>query len=355
MNRCVNIDWFEVYCHEPPNWDGFGIIDETYLRNLGFVVSARDYGTPTYHEVLFVALPQSPEDIAFEIRRKPRESSSGGSFLHKASAHIRMTNKFCYSDTPIVGMANFLLCCGYIFQSIKRIDICLDFNFFDSGENPLHVLNAFIVGKLSKINQSNVAVHGVDRWDGRFWNSIRWGSPSSNIATRFYNKSLELKQTKMKTWIQDAWKGSGLRLDVPVWRVEFQIKAGQKGFKHTKTQEFRKMKLSSFNNRGKLLFLFHSLCSHYFHFKYVEYNEDGTQKRKDRCRDKKLFVISFNEECYKPSDIKKGSDPTRMDRILMKKCYKMADSDRYSDNVRQSALTLAQDIEWRLYGYITPS
>lgn len=353
MNRCVNIDWLEVYAHEPPSWDGSGVIDERYLENLGYIVSSRGYGTPTYEEVLFVSFPQCPEHVAFEIRRKPREASDGGSFLPKCSCHIRSTNKFCYSDTPIVGLANFMLNCNYIFQSIKRIDICLDFNRFDSGEDPQNVLRDFITEKLSKINQSKVSAYGEDLWDGRYWNSIRWGSPTSNIATRFYNKSLELKQTKMKTWIQDAWKDSGLDITKPVWRVEFQIKAGQKGFQNIQGQDFHKMKLSMFNNRGKLLFLFHALASKYFHFKYREQNKDGSWKRKDRCRDKKLFEISMLEECYKPRDINTVPDPTRMDKILMKKLYRMQDKDFYKDDIKEAALKLAQDIEWRLYGYIS--
>lgn len=353
MNRCVNIDWLEVYCLEPQTMLGEPIITAEYLRGLGFLVKARDYGTPTYEEMLFVTHPEYPEEPFMEVRRKPRPSSSDTYFMHKASAHLRMTNRFCYHPTPVAKMAEFIVCCGYFFQSIKRIDICLDFNYFDSGENPADVLRAFITEKLSKINQTKVSAYGEDLWDGRSWNSIRWGSPSSNIATRFYCKSLELQQVKMKTYIQDCWKLSGINIEKPVWRVEFQVKAGSKGFKNKETQDFYKMKLSTFDTKGKLMFIFHSLCSKYFHFKYREQAKDGSWKRKDRCRDKKLFEISWNEELFTPALIKNGRDPTRMERILMKKCFQMQDETWLDESVKDAALVLAQFYESKFYGYIS--
>lgn len=352
MNRCINIDWLEVYCHEPHNELGDGIIDQHYYENLGCKVCPRGYGTPLYLEMFTVALSDCPDIPFVEVRRNPRKDANNNTLVHRASCHIRLRNIFCYVDYPIVGFCNFLLEIGYIFKSIKRIDLCLDFNFFDNGENPLHVINAYLCGKLSKINQSKISAHGTDQWDGRFWNSLKWGSPSSNITTKLYNKTLEMKQVSSKSYIQEAWKSAGLRTDIDVWRLEFSIKAGQKGFKNTQTQEFHKMKISQFSTRAKQLFIFHSLCAKYFHFKYCETTEDGKLKRKDRCRDKKLFNISLQEEIYKPAHIKGIPDPTRMDKIVMKKCYAMAEKEYLEEGVREAAKIVADNIAQRFYGYI---
>lgn len=352
MNRCVNLDWLEVYCWEPSLPNGFGKNDASRLAEKGWYVTSRGYGTPLYEEVLFVSTHDAKELTIFEIRRKPRTDGNGNCLVPLPSCHIRLTNMFLYTEFPIVGLCNFLLQMAYEFKQIKRVDIALDFNYFDTGENPLHVLNAYIQGKLSKINQTNVGAHGADRWDGRFWNSVKWGSPSSNINVKLYNKTLEMKQTKPKYYIQDAWKSAGLKTDIPVWRVEFSIKAGSKGFINTKTQEFHKMQLSQISTRSKLLFIFHSLCSKYFHFKYFELNEDGKPKRKDRCRDKVLFNISLNEQIYQPADFKGLPDISRIDKIVMNRCYRISQSELYSDDYKQAAKIVADHIAQRLYPYV---
>lgn len=276
MNRCVNLDWLEVYCLEPQFADGRCMIDADYLSKIGWVVTYRDFGTPLYNEVLFLSPSDRPDFVVYEVRRNVRLTDSGNCFIDIASCHIRVTNQMLYTAYPIVGLCKFLTETGYYFKSIKRIDIALDFNFFDDGEDPAHIIDSYMSGKISKLNQSNISAHGLDSWNGRRWNSLKWGSPSSNLSTKLYNKSMEMMQTKMKSYIQDSWIDAGLRLDVPVWRVEFSIKSGIKGFKNKQSQDFTEMKLSQFDSRSKLLFIFHTLTLRYFNFRVREYNEDGT-------------------------------------------------------------------------------
>lgn len=352
MNRCVNLDWLEVYCHEPQFPDGRCMIDAEYLRKLGWIVNKRDYGTPLYNEVLFLSPSDRPDFIVYEVRRSVRLDELGSSFIHTASCHIRMTNQCLYTAFPIVGLCKFLTETGYFFKSIKRIDIALDFNFFDDGENPSMIIDSYMSGKISKINQSNVSAHGLDSWDGRRWNSLKWGSPSSNVTTKLYNKSLEMRQTHMKSYIQDAWLDAGLRLDVPVWRVEFSIKSGLKGFRNKQSQEFCEMKISSFDSRSKILFLFHTLAQKYFNFRVREFNADGTDKRKDRCRKKNLFNISVLESIYEPSTFKANKDPNRIDRILLNRCLQWQNRSDIDDFTKDSALVIIQFLENRLQGYI---
>lgn len=352
MNRCVNLDWLEVYCLEPQYADGRCMIDADYLRKIGWVVTHRDFGTPLYNEVLFLAPSDRPDFIVYEVRRDVRLTDSGNCFINIASCHIRVTNQMLYTAYPIVGLCKFLTETGYYFKSIKRIDIALDFNFFDDGENPAHIIDAYMSGKISKLNQSNISAHGLDSWSGRRWNSLKWGSPSSNVSTKLYNKSMEMMQTKMKSYIQDSWIDAGLRLDVPIWRVEFSIKSGIKGFKNKQSQDFTEMKLSQFDSRSKLLFIFHTLALRYFNFRVREYNEDGTDKRKDRCRKKNLFSISLLESIYEPTTFKANKDPTRIDKILLKRCLQWQDRSDIDEATKDSAMVVVEFLEKRLQGYI---
>ena len=65
MNRCVNIDWLEVYCLEsieaPRN--------AQFFRARGFKVKEREYGTPQYREMFTIY--DSEDFPQFEVRRNP--------------------------------------------------------------------------------------------------------------------------------------------------------------------------------------------------------------------------------------------------------------------------------------------
>lgn len=352
MNRCVNLDWVEVYCHEPADIYGHGIVTAERLRSRGWIVTEREYGTPLYHEMFYVAFSDAPNTPFLEVRRKPRTSSDGGAFVHLCSCHLRLTNLFCYSPAPFVILRHFILQEGYEFRSIKRIDICMDFNFFDDGEDPFYVLRSYMEGEIAKINQSKVSAYGEDSWRKRSWNSVKWGSPTSNISTKLYDKSMELKQKKMKTYIQDAWRDAGLNLQKRVWRVEFSIKAGQQGFKNKKSQEFSKMSLSMFDSREKLLAVFHSLAAKYFHFKKLVNLQDGTPQRKDRCPDKKLFDISLLESAYEPTSWTAHRDLTRIYKIVRNKCFELAEMPEVDEEVKDSAMVLVRYINSRFAGYM---
>ena len=314
MNRCVNIDWLQVFCKEPDSV----ALDANYFKSKGYQVKERDYGTPQYRQMFTVYEDGFP---FVEVRRDPYSLKVFGGIFDKRDCHLRLSNRACYSVSPIDDLRKFIITHGYSYQSISRIDICLDFNVFDFGDKPEKILKDYMEGKYSKINQCNIAAHGKDRFAGRLWNSLSWGSKNSPVSTKMYNKSLELKETNDKFYICDAWVQAGLRIDVDVWRVEFSIKSDVKGFIKTETGELIENKLTNYDDRLKCLFRFHSLAAKYFHFKFVEYQENGKLRRKDRCRDKVLFIVSKEESAYKPLKLTMQHEPTRTDKMLVNRLH----------------------------------
>lgn len=334
IKRCVNIDWLEVYALE-------GTIgyphDADWFRRAGYSVQEREYGTPLYKEMFTIygtdGLP------LIEIRRNPKSVNRFGQkgILDPYGCHIRLCNRTCYMEDAAGIMQQFLERNYYEYSRISRIDICLDFERFDSGDLPQIFLDRYVKRKYSKINQADISLHGLDNWDGRYWNSCRWGSKNSMINTKLYDKTLELKQQKDKPYIRQAWFTAGLiddwfeckrydkngKLYTPsIWRLEFSIKSSEKNWfviedlsgKRKRLRSIRHT-LDNYHTRSQLLDVFFSLTEHYFHFKYVEYiNEskrvvsnslsavvinrehslassydDKKLQRKDRCRDKVLF------------------------------------------------------------------
>lgn len=307
--RCINIDWLEVHVYESPR--NFPCNAE-FFRSKGYRVIEREYGTRQYNQ-MFTLLDNTDHPF-LEIRRDPVaskwESSSVGMF-DPSSCHIRVVNRYCYHPQIVQLLTEFLHQYDYAVSSIYRLDLCLDFEKFDSGDDPKKFLDRFIEGKYSKINQGNVSSHGKDRWSGRDWNSISWGAPSSMVSTKLYNKTLELAEAKDKPYIRYAWFCAGLIDDwvnctrlgsdgkpyhPNIWRLEFSIRSKAKRWYKIEDCNGNKVRtvqkehtLATYATPLDCLHAFAMLAHHYFHFKVYE---EGV--RKDRCKDKVLFNWGLN-------------------------------------------------------------
>lgn len=309
--RCVNLDWLEVHCLEPygdPH-------DAEYFRRVGLTVMERDYGTRVYKEMFTVNDTQGNPFV--EVRRAPYSTGYAG--IHdERECHLRLVNAACYLDNAADLMQQFIDTYHYDFNRITRVDICLDFERFDEGDDPAVFLSRYLRQVYSKINQGNITAHGADRWNGQVWNSVSWGSPTSAIGTKFYNKTMELYDpatgTYRKPHIRYAWLKCGLIDDFhkvlkrkddgyytpQIWRVEFSIRSSVKKWfaielnGEAKHYQSIRNTLDMYDCREKLLTLFASLQQHYFHFKHYD-----KEQRKDRCPDKVLFRWSGMQLAYK--------------------------------------------------------
>lgn len=309
--RCVNLDWLEVHCLEPygdPH-------DAEYFRRAGLTVMERDYGTRVYKEMFTVN--DALGNPFVEVRRAPYSTGYAG--IHdERECHLRLVNAACYLDNAADLMQQFIDTYHYEFNRITRVDICLDFERFDEGDDPAVFLSRYLRQVYSKINQGNITAHGADRWNGQVWNSVSWGSPTSAIGTKFYNKTMELYDpatgTYRKPHIRYAWLKCGLIDDFhkvlkrkddgyytpQIWRVEFSIRSSVKKWfaielnGEAKHYQSIRNTLDMYDCREKLLTLFASLQQHYFHFKHYD-----KEQRKDRCPDKVLFKWNGMQVTYK--------------------------------------------------------
>lgn len=303
MTRCINLDWLEVFCFEigEPH-------DADYFRRAGFVVDVREYGTRIYNQ-MFTLMGNDGHPL-LEVRRSPKSL-----LMPQQATHLRLVNRSCYFDNAADVMAVFIDRYDYTFQRISRVDICLDFVRFDDNTIPRVFMQRYMRGKFSKINQANIRAHGSDNWTGRVWNSVSWGSQSSMIGTKFYNKTLELYDPKTdsygKPYIRHAWFNAGLIDNIDrctlnneeqeIWRVEFSIKSSVKRWSvielDGKSKHYQSLHntLDCYDCKPKLLTMFAALQQHYFHFKrYI------MGQRKDRCPDRRLFNFNIAQTLVKP-------------------------------------------------------
>lgn len=308
MNRCVNIDWLEVHVLEDVN---LYPLDAYYFTRAGYYVKQREYGTRVYDQMFTIC--DEHDEPFLEIRRAPKSATDEHGVLDPHSAHIRLANRYCYHRNCVQLLRDFLARHNYTFRRIFRLDICLDFERFDRGDDPARFLKRYIRHKFTKINQCNRVVHGTDRWDGCDDNYISWGAKTSMVSTKFYNKTKELEEAKKKPYIIQSWVASGLltnpltmikvkkdgtQYKPTIWRVEFSIKSGNSGWAVLEDCNGNKNRtitvkhtLDAYDSDKKLLLAFASLAHHYFHFKYYQ---NGV--RKDRCQDKVLFDFNLNQD-----------------------------------------------------------
>lgn len=216
--RCINIDWLEVYGHEPADIT----LNAEYFQRSGFEVKVRAYGTPQYREMFTIYRGLCP---FIEVRRSPYSLREQGGIFDINSCHLRLTNFACYLPSPIDELRSFMFQFGYTLDNISRVDICLDMLSFDDGSDPGRFLADYAQGKffknhLSKIAPRGVEVigsdfmgHGIDSPYMRIYNSWKWGAPSSAISVKLYNKSQELFEVQDKPYIRQQWLAAGLITD----------------------------------------------------------------------------------------------------------------------------------------------
>lgn len=371
ITRCVNIDWLEVCVLEPLNEPR----DPEYFQARGVVVHQREYGTKVWGE-MFTLLDD--DHLGFiEVRRAPKSD-----IIASNIAHLRLTNRACYFPNAADLMQEFIDQHHYEFHHIVRVDVCLDLERFDYGDKPRDFLRRYITEKYSKINQGTVSSHGDDRWEGRVWNSVSWGSPTSDVGTKFYCKTLELYDptTKRygKPYIRQSWEANGLiddattvtktdesgRLYTPeIWRIEFSIRSSVRRWflirldgDDKKKQSIRNT-LDMYNSSDKLTIMFAALQRHYFRFKYLQkrykfYEEghtDGYPVRKDRCPDKLLFNWKETSVTYKVEKmyVTTSEKPdTELSRLLSK--LRQFRDTTIDIAIRQACDTIIDYITYRL-------
>lgn len=374
--KCVNLDWLEVFCIEPTE------MPAQYFQNLGWKVNVREYGTPLHRE-MFTLLSENGKPF-LEIRRNPYSLKENGGIFERGACHIRLSNRTLYQYNPIQQLQDFLNKYGYQLKGITRIDIACDQLAFDNGMDPQKLISNYMAGSILKNRNSRINVHGTEKADGRNWNSIKWGSKSSPLSTKIYDKTLELKESSDKLYIKDSWVKAGLCdlqkvvydykdkktgieekrckmvvvkagtkteeertieevEEVKIWRVEFSIKSEARHWITIDNQHQLSISLTKFQSRERCLLMFLILSKWCMNFVKAEYNEQDQLIRKDRCTPIELYTEKNLEQTFKPHRITENEDPTRTQKILYNRLVRMSWDKNYKmpDSVRNMCLQLA--------------
>lgn len=302
--RVFGIDWLEYFVNESPSWD----YSPDGFRRRGYWVEERPYGTKTMAE-MFKLLDQSGHPF-IEIRRAPRGVNDPykKTVYHMGDSYIRLDNLYCYDANPIGLMDEFLRREHYTFKKIYRIDLFLDITKFDENDPCKNVVKRIINHTYAKVNQTRRRSSGNDSWMECDDNWLSWGAPGSMVSTKFYNKTKEIQETKMKkTYIVEMWRQAGYidnvltislaNNPVDVWRLEFAIKGNAKGWVVV-TKDEAEDGIEARIPHGPVVYsqpqgvlnAIANLIPYYFKFRIFDPN-----KRKSDCPEKILFKFSAKE------------------------------------------------------------
>lgn len=345
---CINIDWFEVFCYEPAD---FGTPED--FEKLGFRVAMRDYGTRIYRQMFTVIADGFPW---IEVRREPKSVASEGGILHDGACSIRLVNRTCYEPNAVATLYEFLASIGYHYQkkavcAISRVDICLDFTHFHDELKPEVFLREYLGGKYAKINQTRLQAWGQDFFSDKYYHALKWGSPSSMVSTKVYDKTKEMAEEKTKPWIIDSWVHSGLLSsyadETNVWRLEFSINSDCKFWivdENKADQFYQNNDIEVWCDTKNYFRIINGLVSHYF--KFVEVLPD---KSKYKCPVKTLFTFDDCER-YLPKPLRNLMESGRGERAAINKIRKLRDSGVCSERAND-VLADAESIFETIYAY----
>lgn len=219
MERCINVDWFQIYCLQPYGSELPRIISEKYS------ISSRDMGTRHFKMLIDVWRDEKYLEIQY-LPFSVKSENGNGVWLPDACI-IKLCNKYCYGLNEINDLLDYLLSINVRLKSISRLDICMDFQRFDNGLLPQTLIKKFVSSEYYKLGTSKFTTIGNQNEKVEY-DYIRFGSGKSSYSVYLYNKTKELREVKDKPYIRESWEKVGFNSNDDVWRLEFSIRSDAK-------------------------------------------------------------------------------------------------------------------------------
>lgn len=150
------------------------------------------------------------------------------SLLSKNLMTVQFSNEVLYFEREKECITLLSQVCEHMFNSFSRLDVCLDFQVNDTQSAIIRKLfngSMYVQGKAEgSIFWHESEYKGIK---SRAPHCLSWGSPTSKIRCKLYNKSREqnlLSEGKEpeKPYIVDVWKSAGFDV-LRMWRLEFSL------------------------------------------------------------------------------------------------------------------------------------
>lgn len=302
-----NIDWLQLFCHiNAPMPKGIlGI----------YKFEQQKYSTKQFRTV----------NIAYIRDREFATilTTPVSDVLNPKSCMIKFNNSVLYESNLHLRASEFIKLLNCLFVSISRLDICCDFQHFNNTLNPSDFIKGFLSNKFAKKANCQFKLNGYHGKQNTY-HAITFGSQSSPVTYKLYNKYKELNEHVMKPYIVDCAKLAGINTDIDFWRLEFTLNSTNKKLCTTDGVVIYDSSDMAYccQNIAKAIFI--SCFSHYFSFVYKD-----DQKRKDRMKPIDLLTFDKVSTCvFTPIS---STNSSAADKIFINKLAMLNDELRGKD------------------------
>lgn len=323
----VSIDWLSIYCD-----------CSAMAPSQDYIFDREPYGTSVYADMYTIY--RYGEEIAI-LTCNPRSSA-----LKKGTGVLKILNPILYQIGLDTIVYELLYTCNIQFINISRLDLCADFNHFESYSDMQLFFQDFLNLKLWKIGQAKykVCANKAEQLEGEYFKLIgkqssrhtyqylRFGSKVSKISAYLYNKTQEFRDVKRKNYIAEAWEANDIDEKQEVWRLEFSLKGDGIKFLNKETKLWQPKNLEMVLDPIQRVQLYNAL-----YLKYWDYRINDGQKRKDRM--KRAALLPIESSILKPIVVN-GSDVTDREQKRM-----ITAIERTYDEVRMKRQTRSEEIE----------
>lgn len=323
-----SIDWLQLFCSrdlveiEPtrvytsPRVDMYGNHRDYYLR------PAKEYlhGYRVQYRVMYKQYDVATIAYDHVDQRVARHACA----IKVANAVLYVANwRFIVEDI----LATF----NWKPNNITRVDLCCDFNRFDTLDPKTFMYRYFAdrnakFETYTRVGSNKFHIDGERLHDHVDVQTIRWGSRQNGVSTYMYNKSLELKAHKYKKYIVQAWdKADIIYTDPnrPVWRVEFSISSKGVALKDLELDEVKTLWLNDFDEAAKVRELWQIFAKQYFRFQVIPRLPQPLVK-KQNLDDLVLWNFDDDVPPYKPITLCVSVDSGRTERLISKRLSELA-------------------------------
>lgn len=327
MQKSLSVDWITMHVQMPCR--EYRIPEKTDYK---YSLQHMRYQTRHFKAVYEIFLKDKVGNVTQRVCTLACDPHS--EILSMDSGLLKIDNNFLYRHDLLDFIKGLLSDLDMNFRSYSRLDVALDFTSFANKLTPENFISRFVDGSYIKKGRStkwaltgetaacvsdgvSVDLQDIAKYKRSMktvkFQTLKFGTPTSDISYYLYNKKQELEQVKMKPYIHQHWKQNGWDGKQDVWRLEFSFKSNTDAII---TEDGEAISFKNIDSIDYLKDIFAWHFNRYFAFVH----RSKTTRRKSNMR--KVALLTDMDCGLVKINLSDKKDSSRSDRIFAKMLHR---------------------------------